>query len=152
MEKNNLRGGNMSYGWIDPDSIQMQEQSIVGDFYKAHDGKRLVLKMPVADSKKFIALIDAQSEHGIVFLNRQSPSFNTAQLVSGIVNAENRSSGEAILDDGQRLAAEFPNGTFDDNGVYKFKGTGVIDNGEVDIFVAKTVTAGPEAEHAFGIL
>lgn len=129
----------MSYGWVDPDSVRLDGENVTGDFFKAKDGKRLVLRVPALNAKRLDGLLGAQAQHGIVFLDPSLDGLNAAETVRGTVRAENRTSGEADLSDGRKVVAEFPQGTFDEPGFYKFRGTGVVAHEGLSVFAADLV-------------
>ncbi len=140
----------MSFGWVDPDSVQMdEERALLADFYKADSGKRLVLRIPVEQGDRLDGLLAAQAENGIVFLNKDMENLNAAETVRGTVFAENRTSGEAVLSDGRKLAAEFPAGAFDEEGRHAFRGTGVVEHETINIFAADTIYS-PDPSHSPG--
>lgn len=137
----------MSFGWVDPNSVKMDNTDIVSDFYVAKSGKRLILKVPAENGLRLDSLLDAQSKHGVVFLNSDIEGLNAAETVRGTVKAENRSTGDAELEDGRRVSAEFPQSTFDEPGHYRFRGTGVVDAGVLNVFAATTIASDEPAHN-----
>lgn len=137
----------MSFGWVDPNSVKMEDRDIVSDFYVAKTGKRLVLKIPAIKGLRLDSLLEAQGKHGVVFLRSAAEGLNAAETVKGVVNAESRTAGLADLEDGRQLSAEFPQSTFDEPGHYRFRGTGVVDSGVLNVFAATTVASDAPAHN-----
>lgn len=131
----------MNYGFVDPESVRMEGDSVLGDFILASDNRRLVLKVKATEAMRLDALLAAQLQHGIIHLRTDHPDLNDVETVRGQVLAENRTSGLAKLKDGREVTAEFPAGTFDEKGYYNFRGTGVVSEDVLNVFVADTIPA-----------
>ena len=136
-------GDEMSFGWVDPDSVRAEDDKVIGDFHNAATGKMLILRLPNSRISDLDRMLETQARLGVVFLSPNAPGLNTAESYTGTIVPDSRTGGQATLSTGEKIEAEFPTGAFEDEVPHRFRATGDNDGSLLTVFAAE-VRAAPE--------